>query len=161
MSKLVQQYSMLSGQNLSNIYSPLWIMLKLAHHFSLLPGQKFSNIYASQGVKLKHACHFSLPRGQKFSNIYPFSKNQNFRSWPAFGWPRIRIITQWDALLVKSRQIGQSFERLISLLESKSKGCVIPIFYLMNFKMEITTFVLYEILSQWNCRTRWAFAHTV
>ena len=52
---------------------------------------------------------------------------------------------QWDALLVKSRQIGPAFERLISFLESKSKGCLIPIFYLMSFKMEITTLLLYEI----------------
>ena len=36
--------------------------------------------------------------------------------------------TQWDPLLNRTGQIGQTFVRDMSLLESQSKGCVNPTF---------------------------------
>ena len=38
------------------------------------------------------------------------------------------FIAQWDPLLNRTGQIGQTFVRDMSLLESQSKGCVNPTF---------------------------------
>ena len=63
--------------------------------------------------------------------VLTYTKSQNhtvgrFTSVEVTNWPIIRAS--------------------LSLLESKNKGWVIPIFYQMSFKMEIKTFALYEIL---------------